>query len=240
MKHSLTAIFSAAIFISAILPSNNCEKYLQFREGITITTTNYDAKDKVTGSSKQTVTKVTIMPTGVKANIKMESFDKNGKPLDKEAKPEFSITCSGGTILMDIKMLMPSEGMMGQTNNMQMKMEGENMEYPATLSVGQKLKDAKMKISFTTEGMPMTMDMNFNIVNRKVEAKENITTPAGIYECFKISYETESVTGMMGQNMTTIMKAVQWYNVEAGDVKTANYNGDGKLLSYTLLTAITK
>ena len=135
---------------------------------------------------------------------------------------------------------MPSEGMMGQTNNMQMKMEGENMEYPATLSVGQKLKDAKMKISFTTEGMPMTMDMNFNIVNRKVEAKENITTPAGTYECFKISYETESVTGMMGQNMTTIMKAVQWYNMEAGDVKTANYNGDGKLLSYTLLTAITK
>ena len=44
----------------------------------------------------------------------------------------------------------------------------------------------------------------------------------------------------MGMNMSVKGKVVQWYNMEIGAVKTQNYDKDGKMLGYTLVTEIKK
>jgi len=73
--------------------------------------------------------------------------------------------------------------------------------------------------------------MNVWITNRKVEAIEDITTPAGTFTCYKISSDVE--TKMM---MKISIKSVEWYAKNVGTVRTESYNNNGKLTGYTLLT----
>jgi hypothetical protein len=74
------------------------------------------------------------------------------------------------------------------------------------------------------------------IFNRKVEAKEDITTPAGNFTCYKISYDMESSTKVMGMNNKVNLKGVDYVSEGTGVVKTESYNKKGSLSSYSLLT----
>ena len=79
------------------------------------------------------------------------------------------------------------------------------------------------------------MNMSVSITNRKVEAVENITTPAGTFECYKITYDV--ATKMM---INVKMKATEWYAKNVGMVKSESYTSDGKLAGSTLLTGLKK
>jgi hypothetical protein len=116
--------------------------------------------------------------------------------------------------------------------DMEMTMEGGNLEMPWNLKAGDILKNGDLKMSFTSGGMTV-MNMTISISNRKVEAVENITTPAGTFECFKISYDI--ATKMM---INVKMKGVEWYAKKVGLVKSESYNNDGKLMGSTLLTGL--
>ncbi|MEQ9168598.1 MAG: hypothetical protein RLO12_20235, partial [Fulvivirga sp.] len=94
------------------------------------------------------------------------------------------------------------------------------------LSVGMSLNDASLKMSGS---IPFKMEVN--IVNRKVEGKESITTPAGTFECYKITY-TINTKSIMSMETT----GADWIAKEIGMVKSENYNKNGKLQGYSLLT----
>ena len=81
--------------------------------------------------------------------------------------------------------------------------------------------------------------------NRKVVSKENITTTAGSFSCFKISYDVEManmvVKGMKikpGYKSTT--KAQMWYNTENGIMKTMANKPNGELVASMQVTEIKK
>ncbi len=80
------------------------------------------------------------------------------------------------------------------------------------------------------------MNMNVIIENRKVEAKETITTPAGTFECYKISSEISSKVAFVNQKF----KSVDWFAKGVGMVRTETYDKKGKLESYALLTKFEK
>jgi len=232
-------ILSAIVLISSTVFAQDCSKNIQFKQGVVITTTNYNEKDKTTGSSKATVTAVTSSGTTVTANIKSESFDKDGK---SNSTGEFTITCSNGKIIMDMKMMMSGQEEIFKGSTM--TIEGDNMEIPDNLTVGQTLPDTKVKMTFTKDGAN-TGTMDILIKNRKVEGKESITTTAGTFECYKISYEVESAMVMMMGTMQipgfkNSSKAVMYYNIENGSIKTESYSEKGKLISYSLVTDIKK
>jgi arginine deiminase len=83
----------------------------------------------------------------------------------------------------------------------------------------------------TTDG-PIPMGITFDMVDRKVVGKETITTSAGTFDCYKITYNTKSKIVMANMNM----KNVQYIAEEVGAVKTEVYKDNGKLVSYSLLT----
>ena len=229
----ITLLFFA---IAAGSSSQDCSKYAQFKQGCVITTTSYNEKDKVQGFSKSKCLSVAANGAGITANMRSESFDKNGKD---QSSTDFTMTCRNGIVLFDIKMMIPSQST-SQYENMEMKIEGDNLEFPSSLSAGQKLKDGKATITFTSPGSPVNISMQVNITNLKVEAKEALTTPAGTYECYKITYDIETLTNVMGMNMSVKGKEIQWYNMEINAVKTQNYDKDGKMLGYSLVTEIKK
>jgi hypothetical protein len=76
------------------------------------------------------------------------------------------------------------------------------------------------------------MAMGVEMKDRIVEGMETITTPAGTFECYIISYEVKT---RMGLNKTNTAK--QWIAKGFGLVKQEDYNKKGKVISSSLLTA---
>ncbi|HCO85577.1 MAG TPA: hypothetical protein DIT95_18885, partial [Arenibacter sp.] len=79
--------------------------------------------------------------------------------------------------------LVPAQ-MMKQYTDMGVEMEisGTDIELPNNLSVGQGLDDANVAISIKMTGM--NMNIKVDQLNRIVEKKESVNTPAGTYECY--------------------------------------------------------
>jgi hypothetical protein len=115
---------------------------------------------------------------------------------------------------------------------MEMSVEGGNLEMPSSMKAGDLLKDGDLKMSFSSGGVTV-MNMSVSITNRKVEAVESLTTPAGTFECYKISYDI--ATKMM---ISVKMKGIEWYAKGVGLVKSETYGKDGKLQGSTLLTGL--
>jgi hypothetical protein len=233
MKRTLTSVAAAAMLCSFTLLPGDCDKLVFFKEGTSATMTSYNDDGKVTGSTKTMYTKVSKNATGTSVTASQENFDKKGKSA---SKGEYTLKCENGTLVIDMRSMIPAS-QAESYKDMEVTMEGSNLEYPNELVVGSSLKDADVKFSAKTkEGMPMPMmNMSMKITNRKVEAKESVTTPAGTFECYKLSELVESKT-----IFSMKVKSVSWFSWEAGTVKTESYKENGKLMGKTELTELKK
>jgi hypothetical protein len=110
----------------------------------------------------------------------------------------------------------------------------DDLFYPSDMEVGQTLPDGKIEISVMANGVRM-FGSNITIKDRKVEAMETIETPAGSFECLKVTSTvvTKSV-------MTMETQTIQWLAEDVGVVKTENLSKKGKLVGYQLLTGMSK
>jgi len=77
------------------------------------------------------------------------------------------------------------------------------------------------------------LTMQINVINRKVLGAEKVKTPAGEFECVKISHTMETKT--MVKKTHTI---VEWYAQGIGLVKQETYDKKGVLEGYALLTGM--
>ncbi len=111
------------------------------------------------------------------AEINTQMLNNKGKEISKGAS---KMKCDNGVMMVDMKMSMPIQP--GQSINADANASDIYIEYPNSMSVGDNLKDANMHMEMNSTGMKQTMDME--VTNRKVEAKEKITTAAGTWDCF--------------------------------------------------------
>ena len=119
---------------------------------------------------------------------------------------------------------------------MEYDISGTNLDLPNDLGVGQTLPDANMEMNISMSGINLTM--NIITKDRTVEAEENITTPAGSFDCYVISYTSQMQMSMGGMNQVSTGK--QWIAEGVGMVKNEDYNKKGKITSSSVLTAFTK
>jgi hypothetical protein len=190
----------------------------------------YDKKGGLTGSSIQKITGIKKSAGSTEVEVTSESFDAKGKSL---GSVPLKARCEGGVYYIDMKNYMNQQSMESY-EDMEMSLEGGNLEIPANMKAGDILKNGDMKMSFSSGGMTI-MNMTINVSNRKVEAVENLTTPAGTFECCKISFDI--ATKMM---INVKAKGTEWYAKNVGMVKSESYSTDGKLMGSTVLTAIKK
>lgn len=231
MKKFLSILALVIISFSFTFLPADCSSLLFFKEGSQTTMTSYNADGKPTGTTKTSYNKVTKTSNGATVNATQENYDKKGK---LSTTSNYTIKCDKGTLYFDLKMMMPDQQAEAY-KDFEMVVEGAEKEMPTDLIVGNNLKDANVNFTFKTKDgneMPM-MKMSIKITNRKIEAKENVTTPAGTYECFKITEDVEMKT------MFTIkVKSVHWFNIKVGTVKTESYKENGKYTGKTELTEL--
>jgi len=227
MKKIWTLVLALGVFAPNAY-SQKCSKYYPMEEGKSMEYTSYDRKDRVEGVMTYTISDVVNEGSMTSAKMNMEHKDKKGKIIYES---DYTFSCEDNVVKIDFSSLM-NQQMMEAAGGGEMKMEmtGTDIELPNNLSVGQTLPDANVNMKMDMGAM--SMNMAFDMVNRKVEGKESLTTPAGTFNCFVIT--SENKTKMMMANTSHTSK--MWLAEGVGMVRQDILNKNDKLLSKVVLT----
>lgn len=260
MKKTILVLVVSCIYITLTAQTAN---FIPTEKGVVCTYKYLDAKGKpeIVEKTKeeafmrQTVVDVeqgagaTIVTISCESN-QFNNLEKNAvneKILEDLKNMKFRIEGNvlyADNILAKTSTLLSSEFEKMASGDMKMDMtaDGKQTQLPLNLAVGQTLPDEEvLKVTIKMTGI---MDMTFYTItsykNRKVEAKEDVTTPAGTFHCFKINYDLDVSMdmGMMQQN--AVEKVIEWLSPEIGIIKTERYNQKGKLSSTMLLSELQK
>lgn len=206
-----------------------CNAYFPMKPGASFETTHYNEKDKVTSMVTTTVLDKAREENSVTVTASCKVTDAKGKESSTYA---YDVTCGPDEFKMDMRAFASSMTQMQGMENIEFKMESEDMRFPKTSSVGTTLPDAHMKMTGTMNGMTI-MNTSITITNRKVTSQEDMTTPAGTFSCIVVEEDSETKT--MGMTIKSHTKS--WYSIGVGMVRS-EYTSNGKPGGYSILTKL--
>lgn len=210
----------------------------ELKKGSSFEMTSYDAKERVTGRTVQTVTEVTTTGGTTTVALHQQQFDAKNKPV---MESDYTLECSGGTLRLDMRAMSLSQSdQMKGMENMQMDVTADKLEMPGRPNVGQTLPDGSLTIKASDKNSGMAfMTMTTTITDRKVEALEKQTTPAGTFDCVRVAQTTKLDNKAMGIPIRFEFRSISWYSPSVGAVRTDSYRGE-KLAGKVILTKFTK
>jgi len=216
----LSASFLALAFL---IQAQDCTYYFPATKDATYETKSYNAKDKLTGSTKVTV----LEKSGNAVKFHCEVFDDKGKQL---SKGDYEVTCENGEFKIDMNQYLKGVDPTAY-QGMEVKMDSKQMTIPSKLQAGQKLNDGEISMKVSNQFMTI-LNMVTKITNRKVESFQDMTVPAGTYKCAKLTYDVESKAIVNAKS-----KGVEYIAEKVGVVRSESYDEKGKLTSYSVMTS---
>ena len=160
------------------------------------------------------------------AIVNSEFVDANGKTISKGTN---DVKCENGVMQMNMKVFIPPaqlEQMKTGTGNL----NDAYLEYPATMNVGDQLKNGQLHIDYeSSNGIKSSIEIS--ITDRKVEGKEAITTTAGIWDCYKISAKNKIISKIADTGIPIAMDVIEWFAPGFGIVKTESKTGKTEITS---------
>jgi len=207
------------LVLTAVSFGQDCKSFYYLQNNKTIETTIYNKKGDENGKQVFTVSDVNSSSGNTTGHLNSEMFDKKGKSI---AKGKGNIQCTGGVMMIDMKMSLPQQ-QQEQFANADVKADNIYIEYPASMKTGDQLKDATMEMEVDNKGMKQSVRMVVN--DRKVEGKESVTTAAGTWDCFKISYKSKITIKTMGIGIPVNIEGTEWFAPGFGIVKTQSKFG---------------
>ncbi|MBS2211005.1 hypothetical protein KEM09_06315 [Carboxylicivirga mesophila] len=211
------------------LTAQECRAYIPYEEGTRSELTHYDKKGKVTGLVKQELK--AVEHNGNASSFTVHQVFETPGSKDEPMESEVTFKCVDGVFYIDMNGYLNQE-QMDAYKDMEVKLTMDEIDIPSFYKVGQTLKDGNIRMEVT--GTPIPMNMTVSVVNRKVEAEEEVKTPAGTFNCVKISQDIVTKAIM---NMT--VSSVEWYAEGVGVVRTETHR-KGKLMGYSELTKFEK
>jgi hypothetical protein len=208
-----------------------CDMLYLMKEGYEAEYTTYDAKDRVTGIQRMKVLSVEKSGGSVLSKIETTIVDKKGKEVNTM---ESQFRCSDNTFYFDLLTMVNPQTMAAFTNSFEVEIKGVPAAYPSSLSVGDKIPDANIEIE-ARSGDIKVLGVYVKNTNQEVVAKENLTTPAGTFDCLKLTSDTE-----MKAIFRDYYRSESYFSKEYGTVKSLTYDKKGKLTSYMVLTMVKK
>lgn len=186
MKYIILIRLILAINLSS--NAQSCTDFYYMQNNKTVEMTIHNKKGKEAGKSIYTISNVSTTGGVTTSTINSEFIDAKGKSISKATN---KIKCSNGIIMMDMKMFIPSaqQEQMGEASA---TVNDVYIEYPSSMKEGDALNDGEFKMDFKTAG-GLGGSVAVNLTNRKVAGKETVTTPAGTWDCYKITYHSKIV-----------------------------------------------
>ncbi|HEV2352891.1 MAG TPA: hypothetical protein VGR89_01500 [Puia sp.] len=235
------ALLPFLLFLATASWCQDCSHYLLLQNNKTVETTIYNKKNEPIGKRVSTVSNVTNNGGVTSATINTQMFDKKGNSTGTSTS---TLKCTGGAFQLDMKMMLPE----GQAEKMSSaKVTGGEgiVEYPAGMKAGDTLKSANLVLSNSNLPPPPAggapgpppppifggSNLSMVIWDRKVEGQESVTTPAGTWNCFKISFKSRVSyrSGPLPVNHTADL--TEWYAPGVGVIKTESKDGSTAVTS---------
>lgn len=226
MKKNL--LIGLVVMLSLQLKAQDCESYFPLNEGSEVELHSFDAKGKLTGKSIQKLVSKEETADGLEIIVHQTVLDSKDK---NQGENDLKYVCSGGTFYIDMNSMMSPQQKEGYEGT-NVEVNTENLDIPSNPTVGQTLQDGYIEMKIVSES-PVNMSMRIDVTNRKVEAIEDVTTPAGTFKCYKISQDVNTKAGFI----KTTVQSISWYSKNAGVVKSESYN-KGKLMGKEELASI--
>ena len=218
--------------LSLVAFGQDCEPYIPMVEGTIFEQTSYNPKGKIESRSEQKIISKEISGDDLVASVEGTLYDKKDKELNTIS---YVIKCVDGNFSVDMGSVVRSDSW-EQYRGMTVDIDGDFMDLPSDPEVGDELDDARMTVSVTNAGVAM-VTIEIHISNRRVAAKEEVTTDAGTFDCVVFSYDVETeIGGMLPIKIKASSK--DWYAKNAGLVKQETFDKKGKMTGYTLLTKL--
>jgi hypothetical protein len=232
MKKSLVFI---AVLVASVnsLVAQDCKTYYYLRNNSEVEMSVYDAKGEVVAKNVYNVQSVNKEGTALVADFTTTVKDAKGKEL---SSGKGKVKCDGDNLLIDMQMNMPNIPQL-QAMKMETGTGSSFLTYPSAMKVGQTLPEGAFEMNSNTNGMDVTLQ--YKISDRKVIAKEKITTPAGSWDCFKVTFNISLSLKMMAMSMPFDLIGAEWFAPGFGVVKTESYK-DGQLMGSMQITGLKK
>ncbi|MBU2997135.1 hypothetical protein KO500_11860 [Cellulophaga baltica] len=201
--------------------SQNCEAISPYKQGTTLEYTNYNKKGKVKSVDNYTVKSVTT--ENGEMLITIDTTTKNKK--NDSATNTQILRCVNGDFYVSLSDYLSHQND-NQESTLELKAEGDFVEFPDDIKEGYELKDATIDLKMgggdDTSGVSFA---NMEVRNRKVLQEENFTINDYEFNAYKVSFDyvfTMSILKIRGSG-------IEWYVKGVGIVKTESYSKKGKL-----------
>jgi len=204
--------------------SQNCN-YYYLQNGKTAEITFYSKKGEENGKSIYAVTSAAKSGNSSSATVQSEVFNKKGKTIGKGTN---NVKCENGVLMVDLKAFISPE--QAEQIKADAKASDVYLFYPASMKEGDALPDGKMNLDIQQDnGMKTNVDIK--ITDRKVDGQESITTTAGTWNCYKISYHSAIKVAIMGIGIPIKAEITEWFAPNFGVVKTESSKGGTTVLT---------
>lgn len=231
MKKLITIAASCMLVFAAGLRAQECNTYFPMKEGTTFEIHSFNGTGKLEGSSTHKVIKSTISTGHVESTVHMSKYDEKKK--EHIGEQEYTVKCKNGNYFVDMRSIITQEQLKSM-KGFDVRINSDTLDIPSQPRVGQQLRDGKLTIDVENDGIAI-VSMHSNVTNRKIEAIETITTPAGTFECIKITYDIQYKMVFKSSG-----RAEEWYALGVGLVQSKTYDGKGKQQSFQQLVKITQ
>jgi hypothetical protein len=226
----IISMFVVGLLAFTFVPASgqDCTIYSDYKEGTTTKMVHYDKKNKPTGFTITSVKERKDIPGGVSV-LFHQVYDNND---DYTFESEFEVKCVDGEVKMDMSKLIDPT-MMSTYEGMEFDVNADDLSIPKNASPGDVLDDGSVTVTVNTP-TPVKVSFTVTLSNRKVESKETIVTPAGSFDCLKITYDILTQVGFMKVRASS----AEYHNKKHGIIKSESFNKKGKSTGYSVIEEI--
>lgn len=210
--------------------AQECGAALVMKKGRVLEYTSYTKKGKEDGKTLHETLSSENNGGKFMATIKSTIIDKKG---EEAFLAEYKAMCEKGLFSVDMTRFFNTAQLSqyGDESQFSLEMDGNVLEFLGEMSPDTILNDGNFTVKVNSNDFTL-VTMTFDITNRKVVGNETITTPAGTFECQKVTFDFNSKVGIIKVRGS----GVEWYLKDKVIVRSESYNKKGKLLSYSELT----
>ncbi len=222
------------LFVWALIPesqSQECRLYFPDETGVVREMKTYNQRDRLQSVTRHEIIERVERGNDITLTVRASHLDDD---MEEFYTVDLELVCEDGIFKFDMKNFLDPETMAGY-EEMGIEVTADDMYYPAGMSVGDNLPDASIEMVIKSNGMTI-LTTTVSITDRKVEAMEEIETEAGVFNCYKISYNTGTKAGFINVSGS----AVEWIADGVGVVRSETYNRRGRLSGYSVLTYLGK
>jgi hypothetical protein len=231
MRLLVTCLF-VFIFFNPLI-AQTCAGYYFFNKG-DVEMITYDDKGKENGKLTYYISEINKTNGELIASFATEEKNQSGVILSKVPG---KYKCSNGSLFIDAGVAIPKE-QMAPYKDMAVQSGKGFVEYPYKFISGQTFRDTSFTMQVLNNGSFFT-NLTLDQTNRKVAARETLTSQTGTWECLKITFDGKFTTNNGSSPATTFnFKSAEWFAPGFGIIKSETYSSTNTLISSFAITAV--